>query len=288
MIDRKKMESIVYKKMFENGDVMRWGSYVHPLLVGLSATFFIGLFSAGPKEVSSSICLWISTLLFSLSIILNSIYTIYYWFSHDDKELNFQLFTYSKLMGIMSNLAILLPIISLVFLTFYYSLYIGVIIIIFVLFLPMVVMKMWKDVQSKLSVIKKKRYEYLLKGDFESLEKLDDMHSLRVSIEEKRANIIEFCIFITLKHELANFLVFYKKSVIKTTSEYDSLITMLINSLIELNKLKYFDSKLIKKIKITISELQDRKLTPDELVKNIDEIVNLINDKICIKYYEHV
>ena len=271
--------------MYESGEAMRWGMYIHSLLTGLSATFFIGLFSAGPEKIMESKCLWISTLLFSLSIILNSIFSVYYWFNSNDGELSFKLFTYSKLMNHTSNTAMAAPVISFVFLMFYYSSSIGVLTIVFAISLFFIVRKIIKELNDAEDKIHKDRMEAISIGNIDTLEKLDFFHDFPKTTREIKCNTIKFCALISLKYKLVDFLTSSTQGKMYDDKDIHVLVFELISTLASLCNVESFDKDLIKKIKCMIVELRNNKADYDEVSNKINELIELIDDDIDVKYY---
>ncbi len=137
-----------YKKGYHTGESIKWFSYFHSILTGACFTFFIGLFSVAPVNISNNFPLWWATLGFAISTLLNTGFSLFYIFANDEREFIFELHSYSKAVNLMIITSLALPVISFIMLLFYYSPHIGEIILCITVILSLIIKIMFSEIKS--------------------------------------------------------------------------------------------------------------------------------------------
>ncbi|TGB97579.1 hypothetical protein CRG92_23815 [Escherichia sp. E2586] len=118
MYNTKRIAWRAYKKGYHTGESIKWFSYFHSILTGACFTFFIGLFSVPPVNISNSFPLWWATLGFAISTLLNTGFSLFYIFASDEREFIFELHSYSKVGNLLIITSLALPVISFIMLLF--------------------------------------------------------------------------------------------------------------------------------------------------------------------------
>ncbi len=281
MLNGKNIAWNIYKKEYSNGKTIKLLSNFHSIISGACFTFFIGLFSAGPDSISNSYFLWMATLGFAISTLLNICFSLFYTFMNNERELIFEIHTYSRTGVILLNLSLLLPVLSFIFLIFYYSLYIGFIVltcIIAVKYLKKMISNEIKETKSKQEKIRKmlineKKYHEL--GIF---CKHNDFPIL--TQEEEKNRIIEFYFYIKTKATINNWMKTINQDEININTE--ALTKSLLVILSEICKSEDSNNELSEEIKkiLLLCATDDSIVTKQELLNELQNLNERIENKI--------
>lgn len=267
MKNNSKSAFTLYKRMHESGEFSSLYTYIHSLMTGVSVAFFIGLFSAGPIAISCSISLLISTILFSVAIALNTVFSTYFLFFRNDRRITFELFAYSKWINYLSNVSVSLPFIAFSFLFFYFSNVVGSIFVFSLVIIVVLAFCIFKEMEKNIDKAFKAKLEI---EDISELEEFKKIHELPVfSNSELREMSLEFGLLSLLKIRLVDFLDknnFDKESV-------DLLRLELINALINICKTKAGDSGLNLLMKKAIAYFGESDLSENKVKEHINEII---------------
>ncbi|WP_420901373.1 hypothetical protein [Escherichia coli] len=172
MYNTKQIAWRAYKKGYHTGESIKWFSYFHSILTGACFTFFIGLFSVAPVNISNNFPLWWATLGFAISTLLNTGFSLFYIFANDEREFIFELHSYSKAVNLMIITSLALPVISFIMLLFYYSPHIGEIILCITAILSLIIKRMFSEIKSTKDKIENRK-SWLIEN-----EKFDEYHTL--------------------------------------------------------------------------------------------------------------
>ncbi|MEY0875224.1 hypothetical protein [Providencia manganoxydans] len=264
-----------YKKMHESGEFSRLYTYIHSLMTGVSVAFFIGLFSAGPTAVSCSIYLLIAAILFSFSLALNALFSVFFLFFGVDKQITFKLYTYNKLMNHLSNFSILLPFIAFVLLFFYFSHIIGWAFLIFLIVIFIFTAIIITQMLSKDNELHKFKLNLIENGNISEYEEFEKLHEFPIfNDDERREMSLEYGLLVLLKGKLTNFLnkgKFDKENVELMKGE-------LISSLINICNTRAGDHELNLRIKKAIDYFGKTDLKECEIKKHVNEIISKIDN----------
>lgn len=281
MLNGKNIAWNIYKKEYSNGKTIKLLSNFHSIISGACFTFFIGLFSAGPDSISNSYFLWMATLGFAISTLLNICFSLFYTFMNNERELIFEIHTYSRTGVILLNLSLLLPVLSFIFLIFYYSLYIGFIVltcIIAVKYLKKMISNEIKETKSKQEKIRKmlineKKYHEL--GIF---CKHNDFPIL--TQEEEKNRIIEFYFYIKTKVTINNWMKTINQDGININTE--ALTKSLLVILSEICKSEGSNNELLEEIKkiLLLCATDGSIVTKQELLNELQNLNERIENKI--------
>ncbi len=271
----------IYKKEYSNGKTIKLLSNFHSIISGACFTFFIGLFSAGPDSISNSYFLWLATLGFAMSTLLNICFSLFYTFMNNERELIFEIHTYSRTGVILLSLALLLPVLSFIFLIFYYSIYIGFIVItcvIAVKYLKKMISNEIKEIKSKQEKIRKMLIDEKKYDELGIFCKHYDFPIL--TQEEEKNRIIEFYFYIKTKITINNWM--------KTTNQDESnintkaLTESLLVILSEIYKSEDSNNELLEEIKkiLLLCATDNSIVTKQELLNELHNLNERIENKI--------
>ncbi|MEL5612178.1 hypothetical protein [Serratia marcescens] len=193
MYNKKRMAWRAYKNGYHTGESIKWFSYFHSILTGACFTFFIGLFSAGPDNISSNSSLWWATLGFAISTLLNTCFSLFYLFANDERELIFDIHSYSFTGNLLINTALLLPVISFITLLFYYSTHIGVIILFTIATIFLIINRIFYEIKYSKDKIGKRKAWFIENEKFDDYHKICEEYNFPIfTPEEEMQRTIDF------------------------------------------------------------------------------------------------
>ncbi|HGY9275717.1 TPA: hypothetical protein ACNTXG_002189, partial [Escherichia coli] len=206
MYNKKRMAWCAYKKGYHTGESIKWFSYFHSILTGACFTFFIGLFSAGPDNISNNSPLWWATLGFAISTLLNTCFSLFYLFASDERELIFDIHSYSLTGNLLINTALFLPVISFITLLFYYSMHIGVIILFTIAIIFLIINRIFYEIKSSKDKIEKRKTWLIDNEKFDDYHKICEEYNFPIlTPEEEMQRIIDFYLHIKVFEVIKKF-----------------------------------------------------------------------------------
>lgn len=271
----------IYKKEYSNGKTIKLLSNFHSIISGACFTFFIGLFSAGPDSISNSYFLWMATLGFAISTLLNICFSLFYTFMNNERELIFEIHTYSRTGVILLSLSLLLPVLSFIFLIFYHSVYIGFIVltcIIAVKYLKKMIYSEIKETKSKQEKIRKELINEKKYHELGIFCKHNDFPILTQEEEKKR--IIEFYFHIKTKITINNCVKTINQDEININTK--ALTKSLLVILSEICKSENSNNELLEEIKkiLLLCATDGSIVTKQELLNELQNLNERIENKI--------
>ncbi|TGB68989.1 hypothetical protein FFT88_03600 [Escherichia sp. E4930] len=206
MYNTKRIAWRAYKKGYHTGESIKWFSYFHSILTGACFTFFIGLFSVPPVNISNSFPLWWATLGFAISTLLNTGFSLFYIFASGEREFIFELHSYSKVGNLLIITSLALPVISFIMLLFYYSTHIGVIILFVTAIILLIIKRMFSEIKSTKDKIEKKKLWSIENEKFDDYDTICEHYDFPIfTPEEQTQRNIEFYFLIKINKIIKNF-----------------------------------------------------------------------------------
>ncbi|TGB65850.1 hypothetical protein [Escherichia sp. E4736] len=206
MYNTKRIAWRAYKKGYHTGESIKWFSYFHSILTGACFTFFIGLFSVPPVNISNSFPLWWATLGFAISTLLNTGFSLFYIFASDEREFIFELHSYSKVGNLLIITSLALPVISFIMLLFYYSTHIGVIILFVTAIILLIIKRMFSEIKSTKDKIEKRKLWSIENDKFDDYDTICEQYDFPIfTPEEQTQRNIEFYFIIKICKIIKNF-----------------------------------------------------------------------------------
>ena len=271
-----------YKKDYVSGKTIKQLSYFHSIITGACFTFFIGLFSAGPDSISNSYSLWFSTLGFATSALLNTCFSLFYTFMNNERELVFEIQTYS-LIGVLSlNAALFLPIISFILLLFYYSVQIGFLLLIFIASIIPLVKIICYEIKKYKNKIEKTRMKLIDEKRFDEYGVFCKKYDFPIfTKEEEIQRAINFYFHIKTDTIIESWM----KSLNSDSNELnvELLKNDLLNITSEICNAQNPNYELLMKIKniIVLTIKKDSSTSNGEIMAEISNLTSYIEIELC-------
>lgn len=282
MYNTKQIAWRAYKKGYHTGESIKWFSYFHSILTGACFTFFIGLFSVNPVNISNSVPLWWATLGFAISTLLNTGFSLFYIFASGEREFIFELHSYSKVANLLIITSLALPVISFIMLLFYYSTYIGVIILFVTAIILLIIKRMFSEIKSTKDKIEKRKLWSIENDKFDDYDTICEQYDFPIfTPEEQSQRSIELYFLIKIYKIIKNFQD--SNPQIDNMANIDSFNNELLNIVHEMyNSRNFLPGILSKKTKklILLTMTENNELNKEKISEELTKLNEYIENRL--------